>query len=726
MIYLKVGDYIMADISKITLPNNSSYTIKDGSAIANITRNGTTFTATKRDGTTFTFTQQDDNTTYSAGSGLSLSGTTFNHSNNVTAATAGTSSVTSSVNGTIAIPYITYDSQGHITKSGTHTHTLTGYPEAYLTWGGQNFSASYGPIDAAMIGQLGANRFAFLKANGINIEYSTNAGSTWSDYSATDTQKTGLFGRGQAFYLGKHTTNGSSTLNDQLRVTIDTGVAQVYTTLNKIAIYMSSQGNTVQVKIEKALQNAPTNYSTHLDWTNINGWSGWNILNIASLVTYGNTPTSQYGRVRFIFKQTAITTTYSAASISQIMGFGGVGWTVPSNMAKDGHLYSYDNDQNAIFPAQITATQFNGPLNGNASTATKATQDESGNNIKTSYAASFSISDHIITLKNKNGESLGTVTVPDNNTTYTANTGIKLNGTVIQHTNAVTAGTAGTSSATSGSTLAVPYVTYDAQGHITATGTHTHTVTGFLTSSSSLDASKLTGTVPTSVLPSYVDDVLEYAAKANFPATGEEGKIYVDKTTNLTWRWGGSAYIEISPSLALGTTASTAAKGNHTHSFTPAGTIAVQTAGSTNNTLKPVTAKTVVTSATFNTVVTGGTTTDVPNISKKTVVTGVTPATVVTSVTKKTVVTGTSVANEVLSFTTGDSISSTTGASATVSTGDSVTVGTAIKAYTGLTTGAAGSATTGDSVTLGNAVTVKTGDAAYKFTGTAGTTGAPA
>ena len=129
-----------------------------------------------------------------------------------------------------------------------------------------------------------------------------------------------------------------------------------------------------------------------------------------------------------------------------------------------------------------------------------------------------------------------TFTQQDDNTTYTANTGIKLNGTVIQHTNAVTAGTVGTSSATSGSTLAVPYVTYDAQGHITATGTHTHTVTGFLTSSSTLDATKLSGTVPTASLPSYVDDVLEYTAKANFPTIGEEGKIYVDKTTNLTWR----------------------------------------------------------------------------------------------------------------------------------------------------------------------------------------------
>ena len=69
----------------------------------------------------------------------------------------------------------------------------------------------------------------------------------------------------------------------------------------------------------------------------------------------------------------------------------------------------------------------------------------------------------------------------DTNTTYSAGTGLSLSSTTINHSNSVTAATAGTSSATSGSTLAVPYVTYDAQGHITATGTHTHTITGFAT-----------------------------------------------------------------------------------------------------------------------------------------------------------------------------------------------------------------------------------------------------
>ncbi len=70
------------------------------------------------------------------------------------------------------------------------------------------------------------------------------------------------------------------------------------------------------------------------------------------------------------------------------------------------------------------------------------------------------------------------------------------------------------------------------------------------------------GKVSSTYLPSYVDDVLEYDAKANFPTTGETGKIYVDKTTNLTWRWSGSAYVEISPSLALGSTSSTAYRGD--------------------------------------------------------------------------------------------------------------------------------------------------------------------
>lgn len=90
---------------------------------------------------------------------------------------------------------------------------------------------------------------------------------------------------------------------------------------------------------------------------------------------------------------------------------------------------------------------------------------------------------------------------------------------------------------------------------------------GFLLSSSlgiangiaTLDNS---GKVPSTQLPSYVDDVLEYSSSTAFPSIGESGKIYVDTNSNKTYRWSGSMYAEISKSLSLGTTSSTAYRGD--------------------------------------------------------------------------------------------------------------------------------------------------------------------
>lgn len=56
------------------------------------------------------------------------------------------------------------------------------------------------------------------------------------------------------------------------------------------------------------------------------------------------------------------------------------------------------------------------------------------------------------------------------------------------------------------------------------------------------------GKVPSAQLPSFVDDVIEGANLAAFPVTGEAGKIYTALDTGKTYRWGGSAYAEISAS----------------------------------------------------------------------------------------------------------------------------------------------------------------------------------
>lgn len=70
------------------------------------------------------------------------------------------------------------------------------------------------------------------------------------------------------------------------------------------------------------------------------------------------------------------------------------------------------------------------------------------------------------------------------------------------------------------------------------------------------------GKVPSTQLPSYVDDVLEFTQLDQLPNLGESGKIYVVTSTNLQYRWSGNDYVEISKSLALGETSSTAYPGD--------------------------------------------------------------------------------------------------------------------------------------------------------------------
>jgi len=347
-----------------------------GDAIKSITRNGTTFTYTTLWGNTGTFTQQDNNITYSAGTGISLSGTTFSNSGVRSIATGGTNGTISvNTNGTSADVAVkglgsaaytastayaaashTHDDR-YYTESEINTKIVNMNKEAFLTWGGQNFAGSYGPIDAAMVPELGANRLAFIKGSSVTIEYSRDGGSTWTDYGAGANANATLFGNGGSFLIGKADSTNKATANTnkyQLRVTIDTGAAPVYSWLNKFVIYISTNGSTsCTVRIQKALQSSPTTFVDETSDIPVSGWSGYNVINTPGFTTYGNTASSQYGRIRFIFKANGGNTSYNGLTVLRIMGFGGVGWTIPSNMAKNGHLYSYDNSQNATFPASV-------------------------------------------------------------------------------------------------------------------------------------------------------------------------------------------------------------------------------------------------------------------------------------------------------------------------------------------------------------------------------------
>ena len=236
--------------------------------------------------------------------------------------------------------------------------------EANLEWGGRNIINGFSPVDAGMIPELGANRFAFGNAAGITIEYSTDAGNTWLDYGSSDTAKTALFTTGSNHSIGK-SKKGTVTTDCLLRVTIDTDAFRIYTVLNKFAIFISTGFCTgCYCVVEASLENTPTEFVKFVNNASLNGNAGWNIINIANLITYGNAPTYQYGLIRFTFGCTGVGDASVPMTITKIMGFGGVGWNTPSNMAKTGLLYKYNTLQEATFPASVTALNFIGKVNG--------------------------------------------------------------------------------------------------------------------------------------------------------------------------------------------------------------------------------------------------------------------------------------------------------------------------------------------------------------------------
>ena len=234
------------------------------------------------------------------------------------------------------------------------------------------------------------------------------------------------------------------------------------------------------------------------------------------------------------------------------MGFGGVGWTCPSTMAKTGHLYSFDSSQNATFPANITATAIK-KSGGTSSQFLKAdgsvdsnsyVKVDPGTNEQTVKSSISTANKGVINLYRNTGDHY-TFLGFSNGTTekYLGGVGFKsqsdtslyikkpdANGNpsttyhkVWDENNhsapGVTAGTAGTSSATSGSTLAVPYVTVNAAGHVTGYGTHTHTISGFSTT----DTKNTAGSTDTS----NKIYLIGAAAQDTNPQTYSDNEVYV-------------------------------------------------------------------------------------------------------------------------------------------------------------------------------------------------------
>lgn len=262
-------------------------------------------------------------------------------------------------------------------KSNTdHTHNTSS-----ISGGNVNYAGGAGPIEAAHIDVLRANRLAFLPASGVKVEYSVDGGTTWVDYGATDTQKASLFamrmGSAAPFYTGKHTKADECTTKDQLRITI-TPVDR-YASVNMLYLWVSVAGTSATVNISRSTIGAKETFTDVRTDVPISGWSGPNEIRFSGgTFGGGSTQTSNAYAYRFTFQNKA--DGKGSVRVMDIRMYGPSAWGVPNNMMEKDHIYNWDANQNVQFPAQVAATKFNG-----SSTGVVDYGDSNGSTIKVGY-----------------------------------------------------------------------------------------------------------------------------------------------------------------------------------------------------------------------------------------------------------------------------------------------------------------------------------------------------
>lgn len=243
--------------------------------------------------------------------------------------------------------------------------------EANLEWGGKDMLDSFSPIDAAMVPELGSDHFCFCPPSNVDIEYSIDGGKTWIDYGLTIDQKWKLFSLGADYAIGKCASNNQSTDN-LLRITMR-AAGVIYTQIKKFIFYISTNGSR-QSYVTIETQKDGSDFKAYGGKHYLEGWSGYSVVNfkiiseqsVAGDFRFGTTRYCNADTIRFTFGHEgfADNNPYKGLTVKRIMAFGGTCWNAPSNMATNGHLYSYNYKQESLFPATVSAPNFIGKVNG--------------------------------------------------------------------------------------------------------------------------------------------------------------------------------------------------------------------------------------------------------------------------------------------------------------------------------------------------------------------------
>ena len=217
---------------------------------------------------------------------------------------------------------------------------VTDVKESYISWGGKTIIGKTSVLDDVASGNI-TNCFAFLPLDGVNIEYSRDGGTTWT----AGTPNASWF---LSPPTGRFSITKPYTTNDKIRITIDNSISKSSCTLKKLLLKVYNIGVTINATIEYfSISNGQDVLQSTQIVEGVDSWSSIPFeksfhLKYKLRITLEVVEVEEHNNPGFAFE-----------------GLIGIGSPISgSNMAKTGHLYYYDTNQNATFPARVTATQF--------------------------------------------------------------------------------------------------------------------------------------------------------------------------------------------------------------------------------------------------------------------------------------------------------------------------------------------------------------------------------
>lgn len=225
-----------------------------------------------------------------------------------------------------------------------------------LQWGGPNIARSVSPLDAALSDELSANRFAEMPNENFVFERSSDAGNTWTTYTAHGYN---LVTSGMP--VNNSNAIGSQSVNNWHRFTIDVRPGSsntFYGEIRKFLFQINTNGATgCKVKIDGSTFANPDTFVKIVE-APIDSWSGWNSWNVINVnITAGLGDNTCYKKLRFTFSQTGVDTSYpSDLIVNKMRVYCANCWSAPGMFALQNRpYYLIDGEQRQQYSIRFEA-----------------------------------------------------------------------------------------------------------------------------------------------------------------------------------------------------------------------------------------------------------------------------------------------------------------------------------------------------------------------------------